>query len=238
MYITSGNRDFRIDLIRIPTNKHLIMIHRDIPKLVFLLLIAALSIILTSCAVKWEAVNWKLQNPEFKVPADVTEHTFHFDSVSLTANTSILTSRTLAFGPPFMPFIRVATPETPVQFDNFFIFIDSSLDTTEMDFSKVRIEIPGKEISKVHSVDYFFRSTSKRDRYGEQKLEIINVPIGKDIISNEKRHYHLTFDDLPSDAEEILVNLGRIEIGGKEYEIPALRYRTKKTRGYYPVNIH
>jgi len=155
--------------MQIPTNKRLIMIYRDMPKPLLLLLLSILSVTFASCAVKWEARTWLLQNPELKVPTETFKYTFQFGNVSLEVDSEMLTSRTLAYGPPFMPFIRVATPETPLQFD-FQITIDSPLDTTEMDFSKGRIEIPGKEILRVQTIN-LFRFTSKRDKYGLPKWE-------------------------------------------------------------------
>ncbi len=191
-----------------------------------IILIISLATLVGGCAVKYERRIFRLKNPEYVESLTGPRiYKYEIGNVSLEVNSILMWDRTLAWGPPLMPVFAGADPKSPYQLW-FSVTVDSPSDTTVMDFSRVHIENPGGKISPLQSI------------YVRKSEELIQVAIGKDTVSNEKKRYHLTFVDIPSDVDEFLVNLGSIEIHGEEHEVPALRYGSKRTEGYIPFNLH
>jgi len=200
-----------------------------------LLLLGILAITLASCALKYEWLFWHLQIPDVTTPTDSARYKFQFGNVVFTVYDQILGSRVFSIGPPYMPFIPVSKPESPFDF-YFNLTVDSALDTTRIDFSQVRIEsLPGKIVSRVKTISRVIPETPKSEK---EKMKRIEVPISMEVISSEKRTYYLTFGDLPSNTDEIVLILGKIEIGEKEHEVPTLRYHLSKKGEYDPVHFH
>ena len=151
---------------------------------------------------------------------------FQHGSVSVTLNGFHLRGGddgTLIFGPPLIPLIPVFlwSKPRPYRF-GFYIALECPTETCSMELSKIRIL---SSEGKVWQIDKFRTS---RERNPD-----------KITASNGKDEYSLTSsEELPLDIEEILLDLGSIQINGDEVKLPHIRILKKTKYGYYPVYAH
>lgn len=56
-------------------------------------------------------------------------------------------------------------------------------------------------------------------------------------MSIEKMEYNFQFDGFPKDVEEIVVNFGSVQINGKDFVLPPLKYRKVTKYRYVPLEV-
>jgi hypothetical protein len=135
-------------------------------------------------------------------------------------------------GPPLLPiiltFLFPPCRSNPTRKIRFTIEVNSAEDTTILDLYKLRIELSGGSLLQPVA-DY----TEEKD--GTHYWVVADgastgitgklLKSGAMVLSREKMKHNFQFDGFPKDAEEIIVNFGCVQINGKDFVLPLLKYQ-------------
>jgi hypothetical protein len=120
--------------------------------------------------------------------------------------------KVLFFGPPILPFIPVFSSQDCGRL-SVQVEIEDQKGTSIVDISKVRIEIGNKSLPPIG---------------------VFPGPIGKVIISFEKKHFDIIFDLPYKELKEFSLSLGEISVNGKTIPLPPIKYRKHQQYHYAP----
>jgi len=202
------------------------MDHNALVKKIMVLLIAICALGTAACSHVWETVSWRpeMDNSGWVQGEDKLGrfYTFQDESVSvIVREPSHIT--TVSYGPTPIPIIP-AFAGKDIPFD-LFAEIESPTNTTTMDFSKLRVQFSGETLLQIKTVQCSIGGRSFKET---TKL----------LVSKEKGECHLKFDSLPSEVEEVLLDLGSIEIDGRTIKLPAVKCHKMVGYRYVPYYFH
>jgi hypothetical protein len=142
----------------------------------------------------------------------------------------------LLLGPPILPFIP-----WPNDCGNFYIQvqIESLKDTSMLDLSNIRIELPAGESYQANAV-YLSKKVKESFPLACHSPYLFNsdqkqIQVEKLVISSEKKHLCISFDILYIGIEEFSLDLGAISISDRNVPLPPLKFRKQWESEYCPL---
>jgi hypothetical protein len=160
-------------------------------------------------------------------------------SIPLT-DSQFIGSRCLMMGPPLFPiFPYFRHWSNQPRKIGFSIEINNADGSAVLDLYKLQIELSDGRLIRPVAV-----YTDEKDGAGYDiqvdrakmfyRGRLLNP--GNVTLSRENINYKLQFDEFPTDIEGITVNFGSVQIDGKEFLLPPLRYRKSTKYQYYWIN--
>jgi hypothetical protein len=153
-------------------------------------------------------------------------------------------SRCVMMGPPLLPiiptFLFPPYKSNPTRKIGFKIEVNSAEDTTILDLYKLRIELSDGSLIQPIAVytkekDGTFYSIIV-DRAANGTTGRLLQP-GAVTLSREKMNYNFQFDGFPAAVEEVVINFGSVQINGKDFLLPPLKYRKLTKYRYVPLEV-
>ncbi len=199
------------------------MTQNSVTKHLLLILFAAYATGITSCSyvIRFPEMKPKMvdggwvQSERYKGdPAPPLKLEYENGNVSVcpTPTETFRCSKVLFWGPPILPFIPAFSSEDCGRL-RFQVEIEDQRGTSIVDISTVRIEIENKSLPPI---------------------DVFPGPIGKVIISFEKRHFDIIFDLPYKEVKEFSLSLGEISVNGKTTPLPPIKYRKHQEYKYHP----
>jgi len=146
----------------------------------------------------------------------------------------------VSWGPPFLPILPDPWPWPKFYDFVFYIKMENRGSSATIDFSKIRIQFLDEK-SIQPSAAYIWEDEGPlifikigKIEYGYHgKL----LDLGETTLLNQKVLYILKFDRLPSDVEEIILDLGNIYVNSKYVRLPPIKYRKLSEYHYVPLHF-
>ena len=131
------------------------------------------------------------------------------------------------FGPPFIPIFPLVLLHPHKKFIHAQIAFEirSPENITTIDFSRIYFQYPGGNPLRPRTVE---------DISGQAAIKI---PVGETVILKTKGVYIIWADNIPYNAEELLVDFGSLNIDGADIKLPVFRWRMVKKFEYEPFYL-